>query len=58
MIIDSTYHVSPHDWPAGARETDLTPEQANDVLNEFDTYYPIAVRGLATVVVPKPADGE
>ncbi|MDZ5443419.1 hypothetical protein U2F26_11840 [Micromonospora sp. 4G57] len=56
MSTDSEYHVSSHDWPAGTRENDLTLEQANEVFDLFDRFYPLAVQGLAKVAIPPPSD--
>lgn len=56
MSTDSEYHISSHDWPAGLRENDLTLEQANQVFDLFDEFYPLAVQGLAKVAVPLPSD--
>lgn len=54
MSMDSEYHVSSHDWPAGTGADDLTLDQANEVFDLFDTYYSIAVQGLSTVPITLP----
>ncbi len=56
MSTDSEYQVSSHDWPAGARDDDLTLEQADEVFDLFDKYYPVAMQGLASIAIPPPSD--
>jgi hypothetical protein len=56
MSSDSEYDVSSHDWPAGARNDDLTLEQANEVFDLFDKYYPVAMQGLASIAIPPSSD--
>ncbi|MET8089790.1 hypothetical protein [Micromonospora sp. NPDC005220] len=56
MATDSEYHISSHDWPAGSEANDLTFEQANQVFDLFDSYYPLAVQGLSSVTIPVPQE--
>lgn len=54
MSMDSEYHVSSHDWPAGTGADDLTLDQANEVFDLFDSYYSMAIQGLSTVPILLP----
>lgn len=56
MPNDSEYRVRAGDWPAGSDGDEVTMREMYQVLDQFDTYYPAAVRSLAQtpVDVPRP----
>ncbi len=48
VLSDSSYFVSAHDWPAGARPDDPSLQEIYDVLSQVGKYYEPAVKGLAS----------
>jgi hypothetical protein len=46
MASDSSYYVAPHDWPAVGHKGDLTADEVEGVLDDFEEFYAAALRGL------------
>lgn len=46
------YYVSTQDWPVGADDDDLSPEQIRDTLADLDGYFSAAMKSLKTTPAP------